>query len=87
MHTEKQKIFDEYAESKGYLDWSDLKAECDENLMTEDEYHIFMFEAVDLVQKAQQERIAENAIEVDLNDGEYEVVTKQNILSEQNLIK
>jgi len=60
MHTEKIKIFDEYAQSKGFSDWSDLKSECDENLMTEDEFLIFMFEACDLVQKEQQKRIVEN---------------------------
>ncbi len=60
MHTEKLKIFDEYAERKGFNDWSDLKSECDENLMTEDEFLIFMFEACDLVQQEQQKRIAEN---------------------------
>lgn len=60
MHTEKIKIFDAYAQSKGFNDWSDLKAECDENLMTEDEFNLFMFESCDLVQKQQQLKILEN---------------------------
>lgn len=58
-HQEKHEIFDQYAKSHGYIDWSDLKADCDENLMTEDEFSLFMFEACDLVQEQQQKRIAE----------------------------
>lgn len=101
MHTEKIKIFDEYAESQGYDDWYDLQAN-DEN---DDTFRNHIFAACDLVQKEQQKRIAENAqVRHDLNklnepnaaeygkhfggDGAtFYCVEKSSILSENNLIK
>ncbi|MEA1849218.1 hypothetical protein U9K52_09865 [Chryseobacterium sp. MHB01] len=102
MHTEKIKIFDEYARTKGFNDWNDLKSECDENLMTEDEFLIFMFEACDLVQKEQQKRIAQKATVKHTefkpekvsgssraigNGSQVFSVDQSSILSENNLIK
>lgn len=57
MHTEKIKIFNEYAESQGFDDWNDLKNCCIEFDIDIDEH---IFAACDLVQKEQQKRIAEN---------------------------
>jgi len=60
MHKEKQEIFDKYAKEKGFKDWEALQFQYCTLSMTDDEFNFFMFEACDLVQAEQQERIAEN---------------------------
>lgn len=97
MHTEKIKIFDEYAKSQGYKNWEELLMEFDIQLMTFDEFSLHLFAACDLVQKEQQKRIAENAkIEkvyteiCEFLPDPFELGTKidkDSILSENNLIK
>ncbi|CEJ71285.1 hypothetical protein BN1195_03630 [Chryseobacterium oranimense G311] len=56
-HKEKQEIFDKYAKSREFEDWNDLKNCCIEFDIDIDEY---IFDACDLVQAEQQERIAES---------------------------
>ncbi|MGI9582620.1 hypothetical protein ACR1PO_15600 [Chryseobacterium sp. RRHN12] len=86
-HQEKQSIFDEYAKSQGYLDWSDLKADCDENLMTEDEFSLFMFEACDLIQAEQQKRIAEKEETISGDDFYFSGVPVDKIINPENKIQ
>lgn len=102
MHTEKIKIFDDYAKSQQFEDWNDLMQFMLENDMDVKEH---VFEACDLVQKAQQDRIAKSAlIRHDLNKlnnsnaaeyGKYfggnaasfYCIESTSITSENNLIK
>lgn len=89
MHTEKQRIFDQYAESMGFDDWDHLVNDFECNLMTIDEFYTFMFEACDLVQQEQQKRIAENAKTV-TNVSIFnprQVVDKNTIINTGNTIK
>ncbi|NML70008.1 hypothetical protein HHL23_09365 [Chryseobacterium sp. RP-3-3] len=65
MHTEKQRIFDEYAKTREFEDWNDLKNCCIEYDIDIDEY---IFEACDLVQQEQQKRIAEKATLLKIDD-------------------
>lgn len=83
MHTEKQEIFDKYARSVGFENWKDLFVFCRTFKADKGLNHIFA--ACDLVQKAQQERIAEKLPK----DGGllHNRATKDLILSEQNIIK
>lgn len=84
MHTEKIKIFDEYAESKGYESFYEI---VHDYVYMSDPKEIInhALAACDLVQKAQQERIAEKLPK----DGGllHNGATKEMILSENNLIK
>ena len=59
-HTEKQRIFDQYADNKGYGDWEELLYEFSLGLKNEDEFMLDVFAACDLVQQEQQKRIAGN---------------------------
>lgn len=81
-HQEKQRIFDEYAKSKGFENWKALHV----FTMTRLEllqHHIFA--ACNLVQKEQQKRIAERAcIEP---KGMMTRVDKGSIINPENLIK
>ncbi|WP_312900209.1 hypothetical protein [Chryseobacterium taichungense] len=83
MHTEKQKIFDRYARNVGFENWKGLLVFT--RTFKADKLQNHIFAACDLVQKAQQERIAEK-IPKDgglLHNG----ATKDMIMSENNLIK
>lgn len=75
MQTEKQRIFDEYAKEQRYTDWDHLQMDYECNLMSFDEFKLFMFEACDLVQQEQQKRIAENvkALRVTILNPEYKI--------------
>lgn len=60
-HQEKQRIFDEYAKSKGYADWESIIFEFEIHLSNADELDLHIFAACDLIQEEQQKRIAEKA--------------------------
>lgn len=60
MHTEKIKIFNDYAKSKGFISWDHINTDFHIGLMNSDEFMIFLFEACDLVQKQQQLKILDN---------------------------
>lgn len=62
-HQEKQRIFDEYAKSKGYDNWDSLTIGLIVN-QESDELNEHIFEACDLVQAEQQKRIAERFSEL-----------------------
>lgn len=85
MHTEKQKIFDEYAKSKGYENWHFLQIFTMVKHQDSESLTKHIFAACDLVQKEQQKRIAENAVIEP--KGMMTKVDKSSILSENNLIK
>ena len=90
MHTEKTKIFDDYAKSQGFISWDHLDVDYRMGLMNKDEFLSFMFEACDLVQKAQQDRIAENMNWDRCKNQGSECRTDKHslsITSENNLIK
>ncbi|GEJ46041.1 hypothetical protein [Chryseobacterium sp. ON_d1] len=85
-HKEKQEIFDQYARTREFDNWNDLKNCCIEFDIDLDEY---IFEACDLVQEEQQKRIADNVEvkEILCHIGtEYEV-DKSSIINPENLIK
>lgn len=87
MHTEKQEIFDRYAESKGYESFYEI---VHDYVYMSDPKEIInhALAACDLVQKEQQKRIAENARTTDIsNVHSFKGVDKSSILSEKNLIK
>lgn len=84
-HTEKKRIFDEYAKEQGYADWEAIIWEFECHLSNADELNLHIFSACDLVQKEQQKRIAENAVIEP--KGMMTKVYKSSILSESNLIK
>lgn len=101
MHTEKQRIFNEYAKSEGFEDWDHLLIDFECKLMTIDEFEYFMFEACDLVQQEQQNIIADKA-ELNFHDGYWKTdkrlkyyqigadniqVDKDSILNPENLIQ
>lgn len=60
MHTEKIKIFNEYAQASGFGDWWCLCFDYTVGLLTDDEFNLLVFEACDLVQKQLQLKILEN---------------------------
>lgn len=64
-HQEKQRIFDEYAKSKGFESWQNLLHKAPVN-----ELPNHTFAACDLVQEEQQKRIAENA-RMNFHDGHF----------------
>lgn len=74
-HQEKQRIFDEYAKTKGYDDWQNLLHKAPVN-----ELPNHTFAACDLVQEEQQKRIAEKAL---LNCKDVELIT---IINPENII-
>lgn len=98
MHTEKQLIFDEYAKSQGFENWQHLLHKAPVESLPN---HTYI--GCDLVQKAQQDRIAKAAnirhtiIVMDEkfpvttksygNDEEIFTVDQESITSENNLIK
>ena len=85
MHTEKIKIFDEYAESKGFEDWAMVIFQYSFGDISLETFQDHIFAACDLVQKEQQKRIAENAIIEP--KGMMTKFDKSSILSENNLLK
>lgn len=90
MHTEKQEIFDRYAETKGFTSWAELDMDYQVGLMDKDEFMIFMFEACDLVQEHLQKRIIDNMNWDRCKNKGSECRTDKHelsILSENNLIK
>jgi hypothetical protein len=90
MHTEKQKIFDEYAKEQGYKDWEAIIWEFECHLSNANELNLHIFAACDLVQKEQQKRIAENMNWDRCKNKGNECRTdkhENSILSENNLIK
>ena len=82
MHTEKIKIFDDYAKEQGFTDMMHFVSS---SLLDSAQLCNHIFEACDLVQKAQQDRIAGNAV-IEPN-GMMTKVDKSSITSENNLIK
>ena len=81
-HQEKQRIFDEYAKSKGIESWEVLTY----SIPVED-LILFTYEACDLVKEEQQKRIAENAcIEFSQEDQCFSI-DKYSIINPENLIK
>ncbi len=90
MHTEKIKIFDEYAQSKGYIDWNNLNEHFQDGLMDSDEFLIFMLDACDMLQENLQKRILDNMNWDRCKNKGSECRTDKHelsILSENNLIK
>ncbi|WP_027380817.1 hypothetical protein [Chryseobacterium daeguense] len=85
-HIEKQKIFDEYADENGFVDWDDLLNDFQDQLMSNDEFNTFLFAACDLVQKEQQKRIV-GKLPSEGSALLHNGATKDSILSENNLIK
>lgn len=95
---EKRKIFDQYARSRDFKDWNDLKNCCIDFNIDIDEY---IFEACDLVQQEQQKLIVDKArlnvreevSNTDLEAYSYSMdtitisVRKNSILNPENLIK
>lgn len=69
MHTEKIKIFDEYAESKGFEDWAMVIFQYSFGDISLETFQDHIFAACDLVQKEQQKRIAENEKQYWIYDG------------------
>lgn len=72
MHTEKQEIFDRYAQTLGLkeiTDFEDILSSFKSGGFTFPEFLDVIFEACDLVQKEQQKRIAENEKQYWIYDG------------------
>ncbi len=84
-HQEKQSIFDEYARTRDFENWNDLKNCCIEYDIDLDEY---IFDVCDLIQEEQQKRIAGNA---KIDGSEYSrcgcVINENSIINPENLIK
>jgi hypothetical protein len=97
-HQEKQRIFDEYAKSKGHLNWQKMQdayvIEIKEEILQDadaimNSYMIHVFNACDLVQEEQQKRIAGNALEIQFfgeTDEVKKVVDIQSIINPENKI-
>lgn len=100
MHTEKQKIFDDYAKEQGFTDMMHFVSS---SLLDSAQLCNHIFEVCDIVQKAQQDRIAKAAnVRHTIivlgekfpettrscgNDEEIFTVDQESITSENNLIK
>lgn len=84
-HQEKQEIFDQYARTREFEDWNDLKNCCIEFDIDLDEY---IFEVCDLVQAEQQKRIAESAKTESkiMAYGLVSAVDKSSIINPENII-
>jgi len=85
-HQEKQSIFDEYARTREFEDWNDLKNCCIEFDIDLDEY---IFAACDKVQEEQQKRIADKATTktVFTAYGSQQAVEKASIINPENKIQ
>jgi hypothetical protein len=84
-HQEKQRIFDEYANSQGYADWESIIFEFEIHLSNADELNLHIFAACDLVQEEQQKRIKERISNSEFQKGHP--VDISSIINPENLIK
>ncbi|CAD0220374.1 hypothetical protein [Chryseobacterium sp. JV274] len=83
-HQEKQEIFDQYARTREFENWNDLKNCCIEFDIDLDEY---IFEACDFVQEEQQKRIAENATINYSSEDQYFFIDEYSIINPENKIQ
>lgn len=87
MHTEKQRIFNEYAKIKEYENWKDL----DDMNTNFDEFMLHVFEACDLVQQKTLQKASQSLCEIFIDDEGITVRDSNkycnSILNPENLIK
>lgn len=79
MHTEKLRIFDAFAKSKGFDGWFELQNNTEPLQLAQ-----YVFDACDLVQQEQQKRIAEGT-KKDLKSSAF-IKSLNSITNPKNLI-